>query len=98
MSECSGPDCTHSSHKEAHVPLEKAVAWQNPCPPDPALAKEPVKKEQTVEAPPWAVFRRGEFFAMKGWNFNFLGYTPDFALVFKCEGMTAGERKRRAAS
>lgn len=54
-------------------------------------APKPVK---TVDAPTFCVFRKGDTFPMRGFNYEFLGYTSDFHLVFKGNGPTAKSLKK----
>ena len=55
-----------------------------------AVEQDPqLKVEQKIKAPDHCQFQKGEIFPMRGYNFEFVGYTnPDFMLVFKARGMT----------
>lgn len=60
-----------------------------PSPPQAPAAQKP----QTIPAPAYCNIAPGEMLPMRGFNWKVVGYTKDFEMVLKCEGMTGKRRK-----
>lgn len=94
MSECSGPDCKDESHKaeKAQEKIEAALEASAPSTASNEDKKEEVEarvpKQKMIQAPPYCVFNVDERIPMRGYNWRVVGYTKEFMLVLKCEGMT----------
>ena len=65
---------------------------ENPTAPEPTVKK--VEKGDMTKAPPWCNFMRGHVYAVNGWWYRCVGYTPQFEVVLKVVGPTSDTKKK----